>query len=58
MRLGARWNRLVEPVKTRKERGKAGGKWARYRLKGVGAQAEGIAKLEAALAAVQAEGHR
>ena len=34
-RLVARWNRLVETVKTRKERGKTGGKWARYGLKGV-----------------------
>jgi len=34
-RLGARWNRLVETVKTRKKRGKMGQKWARYGLKGV-----------------------
>ena len=34
-RLGARWNRLVETVKTRKKRGKTGGKWARYGLKRV-----------------------
>ena len=33
--LVARWNRLVEPVKTRKEREKTGQKWARYGLKGV-----------------------
>ena len=35
LRLGARWNRLVEAVKTRKKRGKTGKKWARYGLKGV-----------------------
>ena len=34
-RLGARWNRLVETVKTRKKRGKTGKKWARYGLKRV-----------------------
>ena len=34
-RLGARWNRLVETVKTRKKREKTGEKWARYGLKGV-----------------------
>ena len=34
-RLGARWNRLVETVKTRKKRGKTEQKWARYGLKGV-----------------------
>ena len=34
-RLGARWNRLVETVKTRKNREKTGGKWARYGLKRV-----------------------
>ena len=34
-RLAARWNRLVETVKTRKKREKTGGKWARYGLKGV-----------------------
>ena len=34
-RLGARWNRLVETVKTRKRRGETAGKWARYGLKGV-----------------------
>ena len=33
--LGARWNRLVEAVKTRKQREKTGGKWARYDLKRV-----------------------
>ena len=31
----ARWNRLVKTVKTRKEREKTGGKWARYSLKRV-----------------------
>ena len=34
-RLGARWNRLVETVKTRKKREFSGKKWARYGLKGV-----------------------
>ena len=34
-RLGARWNRLVETVKTRKKREKTEQKWARYGLKGV-----------------------
>ena len=34
-RLGARWNRAVETVKTRKKRGKTGEKWARYGLKRV-----------------------
>ena len=34
-RLGARWNRLGETVKTRKKRGKAGKKWARYSLRSV-----------------------
>ena len=34
-RLAARWNRLVETVKTRKKREKTGKKWARYGLKGV-----------------------
>ena len=34
-RLGARWNRLGEAVKTRKKREKTGEKWARYGLKGV-----------------------
>ena len=33
--LGARWNRLVEAVKTRKKREKTGKKWARYGLKRV-----------------------
>ena len=33
--LGARWNRLVKAVKTRKKRGKTGKKWARYGLKRV-----------------------
>ena len=32
-RLAARWNRLVETVKTRKKRGKTGEKWASYGLK-------------------------
>ena len=35
VRLGARWNRLVEMVKTRKKREKTEQKWARYGLKGV-----------------------
>ena len=37
-RLVARWNNLVETVKTRKNTGNNGGKWARYGLKceGVG----------------------
>ena len=34
-RLAARWNRLVEAVKTRKKRGKTGKRWARYGVKGV-----------------------
>merc|ERR1711969_420322 len=34
-RLGARWNRLVETVKTRKKREFSGKKWARYGLKSV-----------------------
>eukprot|EP01045_Picozoa_sp_COSAG04_P011493 COSAG04_NODE_741_length_10670_cov_20.643837_9_plen_194_part_00 len=34
-RLGARWNRLGETVKTRKKREKTGKKWARYGLKNV-----------------------
>ena len=34
-RLAARWNRLVETVKTRKKREKTGKKWARYSLKRV-----------------------
>ena len=29
-RVGARWNRLVEAVKTRKQREKTGGKWATF----------------------------
>ena len=33
--LGARWNRLVEAVKTRKKREKTGKRWARYSLKRV-----------------------
>ena len=35
LRLGARWNRLVETAKTHKKRGKAGKKWARYGRKRV-----------------------
>ena len=34
-RLAARWNRLVETVKTRKKREKTGKKWARYGLRSV-----------------------
>ena len=34
-RLAARWNRLVETVKTRKKREKTGRKWARYSLRSV-----------------------
>jgi len=34
-RLGPRWNRLVETVKTRKERRKTGQEWARYSLRSV-----------------------
>ena len=34
-RLGARWNRLGETVKTRKKREKTGEKWARYGLRSV-----------------------
>ena len=34
-RLGDRWNRLVETVKTRKKREKTEQKWARYGQKGV-----------------------
>ena len=34
-RLGARWNRLVETLKTRKKREKTGKKWARYGLRSV-----------------------
>ena len=34
-RLGARWNRLVETVKTLKKREKMGKKWPRYGLKRV-----------------------
>ena len=33
--LAARWNRLGQTVKTRKKRGKAGKKWARYSLRSV-----------------------
>ena len=35
LRLGARWNRLVETVNTRKKRANTGGKWARYGLRSV-----------------------
>ena len=34
-RLGARWNRLGEAVKTRKKREKTGKNWARYGLRSV-----------------------
>ena len=34
-RLGARWNRLGQAVKTRKKREKTGKKWARYGLRSV-----------------------
>ena len=34
-RLGARWNRLGEAVKTREKREFSGGKWARYGLRSV-----------------------
>eukprot|EP01045_Picozoa_sp_COSAG04_P011403 COSAG04_NODE_734_length_10713_cov_2.619748_3_plen_96_part_00 len=40
-RLGARWNRLVETVKTRKKREKTGGKWARYGLRSVNKERTG-----------------
>ena len=40
-RLGARWNRLVETVKTRKKREKTGKKWARYGLKRVNKERKG-----------------
>ena len=40
-RLGARWNRLGEAVKTRKKRGKTGQKWARYGLKRVNKEGTG-----------------
>ena len=40
-RLGARWNRLGEAVKTRKRRGKTGEKWARYGLKRVNKERKG-----------------
>ena len=40
-RLGARWNRLGEAVKTRKKREKTGGKWARYGLKRVNKEGTG-----------------
>ena len=39
--LGARWNRLVEAVKTRKKREKTGEKWARYGLKRVNKEGTG-----------------
>ena len=40
-RLVARWNRLGETVKTRKQRGKTGGKWARYGPKSVDKEGTG-----------------
>ena len=40
-RLGARWNRLGEAVKTRKKREKTGKKWARYGLKRVNKERKG-----------------
>ena len=40
-RLGARWNRLGEAVKTRKKREKTGGKWARYALRSVNKEGRG-----------------
>ena len=40
-RLGARWNRLVETVKTRKKREKTGEKWARYGLRSVNKEGTG-----------------
>ena len=41
LRLAARWNRLVETVKTRKKREKTGKKWARYGLKRVNKERTG-----------------
>eukprot|EP01045_Picozoa_sp_COSAG04_P043126 COSAG04_NODE_13979_length_584_cov_12.529897_1_plen_80_part_10 len=35
LRLGARWNRLGEAMKTRQKREKTGEKWARHGLKRV-----------------------
>ena len=40
-RLGARWNRLGETVKTRKKRNKTGKKWTRYGLKRVNKEGRG-----------------
>ena len=40
-RLGARWNRLGEAVKTRKKRKKTGKKWARYDLRSVNKERTG-----------------
>ena len=40
-RLGARWNRLIETVKTRKKREKTEKKWARYGLKRVNKERTG-----------------
>ena len=40
-RLGARWNRLGEAVKTRKKREKTGQKWARYGLRRVNKEGTG-----------------
>ena len=39
--LRARWNRLVQTAKTRKKRGKMGGKWARYGPKRVNKEGTG-----------------
>ena len=41
LRLGARWNRLGETVKTRKKRGKTGKKWARYGLRSANKEGTG-----------------
>ena len=41
-RLGARWNRLGETVKTRKKREKTGKKWARYGLTSVNKESRTI----------------
>ena len=49
-RLGARWNRLVEAVKTRKKREKTGKKWARYGLKRVNTGRDRRDQLEAEVA--------
>ena len=40
-RLGARWNRLGEAVKTHKTREKTGKKWARYGLRSVNKEGTG-----------------